>query len=72
MLLDYAVLPAGRTVAQVNPNGNLLMGATAFTGTLTDWQPTQTALTNAPDLFNKRGVICSSEPDIVREDGCVL
>ena len=51
VLLDYAVLPEGRSLAQVNPNGTLVMGATAFTGSLTDWQPTQAALTNASAAF---------------------
>src|SRR6185369_3001050 len=41
----------GRTLAQVNPNGTLVMGATAFTGTLNDWQPVQTVLSNASAGF---------------------
>ena len=51
VLLDFAVVPNGRSLAQVNPNGSLVMGLTAFTGSLTDWQPTQTALTNASAVF---------------------
>jgi hypothetical protein len=51
VLLDYAVLPNGRSLGQVDPNGTLLMAVTAFTGSLTDWQPIQDALTNASATF---------------------
>jgi hypothetical protein len=51
ILMDFAVLPAGRSLGQVNPNGALVMGATAFTGTANDWQPVQTVLTNASAAF---------------------
>jgi len=51
VLMDYAVLPNGRLPGQVNPNGTLVMGATAFTGTLSEWQPIQTALSNASASF---------------------
>src|ERR1019366_1226919 len=51
VLLDYAVLPNGRSLKQVNPNGTLVMGVTAFTGDQTAWQPVQTALTNASAAF---------------------
>jgi hypothetical protein len=51
VLADYALLPAGRALAQVNPNGTLVMGATAFTGSLTAWQPTQTNLAAASASF---------------------
>ncbi len=51
VLLDYAVLPNGRSLAQVQPNGTLVMGLTAFTGSLSDWQPFQTNLTNASATF---------------------
>lgn len=49
--MDYAVLPAGRSLGQVNPNGTLVMGVTAFTGSQTNWQPIRTALSNASTAF---------------------
>jgi hypothetical protein len=51
VLLDYAVLPTGRSLTQVNPNGTLVMGATAFTGDQAAWQPVQSTLTNASAAF---------------------
>ncbi|HWX21127.1 MAG TPA: hypothetical protein VN578_14600 [Candidatus Binatia bacterium] len=51
VLMDYAVVPAGRTLAQVNPNGTLVMGLTAFTGTQTDWLPFQATLAAASSNF---------------------
>jgi hypothetical protein len=51
LLMDYAVLPAGRSLARVNPNGTLVMGVTAFTGSPSAWQPFQTALSNASTAF---------------------
>ena len=51
VLMDYAVLPNGRSLGQVNPNGTLVMGVTAFTGSQTNWQPVQTVLTNASLAF---------------------
>jgi hypothetical protein len=51
VLLDYAVLPSGRSLRQVNPNGTLVMGVTAFTGDQAAWQPVQTTLTNASAAF---------------------
>jgi hypothetical protein len=51
VLLDYAVLPTGRSLSQVNPNGTLVMGVTAFTGDQTAWQLVQTTLTNASAVF---------------------
>ena len=51
VLLDYAILPAGRSVKQEDPAGTLVMGLTAFTGTQTDWQPFQSALSNAAAAF---------------------
>ena len=51
VLLDYAVLPAGRSLQQVNPNGTLVMGVTAFTGDQAAWQPVQSTLTNASAAF---------------------
>ncbi len=49
--LDFAVLPNGRTLSTVDPNGTLLMGVTGFTGDQTAWQPVQTTLTNASATF---------------------
>jgi len=51
VLLDYARLPSGSSLAKIEPNGSLLMGATAFLGGTNDWQPTETALTNASAGF---------------------
>jgi hypothetical protein len=51
VLLDYAVLPSGRSLQQVNPNGTLVMGLTAFTGDQIAWQPVQSTLTNASAAF---------------------
>ena len=43
--------PSGRSLQQVNPNGTLVMGVTAFTGDQAAWQPVQTTLTNASAAF---------------------
>ncbi|HTL17467.1 MAG TPA: hypothetical protein VL793_09530 [Patescibacteria group bacterium] len=51
VLLDYAVLPAGRTIAQVDPNGTLIMGVTLFEGNRADWQPIQDTLLAASATF---------------------
>lgn len=51
VLLDFAVLPPGRSLSQVDPNGTLVMGVTAFTGDQAAWQPVQTNLTNAAAVF---------------------
>jgi len=51
VLMDYAVLPADRSLSQVNPNGTLVMAATGFSGSPADWQPFQTALSNASAAF---------------------
>ncbi len=51
VLLDYVALPSGRSLSQVNPNGTLVMGLTAFTGTPPDWQPFQEAVTAASASF---------------------
>jgi hypothetical protein len=51
VLLDYAVLPAGRSVRQVDPNSTLVMGLTAFTGDQAAWQPVEATLTNASAIF---------------------
>ncbi|MDE3066986.1 MAG: hypothetical protein KGJ60_05475 [Verrucomicrobiota bacterium] len=51
VLLDYAVLPDGHSLRQVNPNGTLVMGVTTFTGGQAAWQPVQAALTNASAAF---------------------
>ncbi len=49
--LDFAVLPGGRSLSQVDPNGTLVMGLTAFTGDAAAWQPVQAVLTNASAAF---------------------
>jgi hypothetical protein len=51
VLLDYAELPAGRSLGAVNPNGTLVMGVTAFTGDAFAWQPVQSTLANASAAF---------------------
>ena len=51
VLLDYLVIPAGRGLSQVNPNGTLVMGITAFTGAASDWQVFQDRLTAASAVF---------------------
>jgi hypothetical protein len=51
VLLDYALVPAGRSVQQVDPAGTLAIGLTGFTGTQTDWQPFQSSLSNAAAAF---------------------
>jgi len=51
VLLDYAVVPAGRSVQKVDPAGTLVMDLTAFTGDQVAWQPVQQALTNAAAAF---------------------
>jgi hypothetical protein len=51
VLMDYAVLPNGRSLGQVNPNGTSVMGVTAFTGSQSEWQPVQTVLSNASAVF---------------------
>jgi hypothetical protein len=51
VLLDFAVLPAGRSVAKVDANGTLVMGLTAFTGDSNAWQAVRTTLTNASAAF---------------------
>jgi len=51
VLIDYAVLPPGRSVQQVDPAGTLAMGLTAFTGDSSGWQPVQQTLSNAAAAF---------------------
>ncbi len=51
VLLDYVEVPGGRSLKAVDPQGTLVMGLTAFTGTATDWQPFQTTLDNASASF---------------------
>ena len=53
VLLDYAVLPSGRSLAGLNPNGALLMAVTSFTGSQADWQPIQDVLTTASSTFTQ-------------------
>src|SRR5262249_26089720 len=51
VLLDFAEIPPGRSLKQVDPNGTLVMDLTAFTGSSAEWQPFQTALSNASAVF---------------------
>lgn len=51
VLLDYALVPAGRSLQQVDPSGTLAMSCTAFTGDQTSWIPIQAALSNSAALF---------------------
>ncbi len=51
VLLDYAVLPPGRSPQQVDPAGTLAMSCTFFTGGQSAWQPVQSALSNAAGAF---------------------
>lgn len=51
VLLDYALVPAGRSVQQVDPAGTMAMSVTAFTGDQSAWPPLQSALTNAAAAF---------------------
>ncbi len=51
VLLDYAVLPAGRSLGALSVNGTMIMAVTEFTGTQTDWQSFQTALASASASF---------------------
>lgn len=51
VLMDFAVLPPGRTLSRVQPNGTAVMAVTAFTGTTNAWQPTEDILTNASAAF---------------------
>ncbi|MGH7970352.1 MAG: hypothetical protein ACREIC_16640, partial [Limisphaerales bacterium] len=51
VLLDYAVVPSGRTVRQVDPSGAAVMGVTAFTGDQSSWLPIQNTLSNASLVF---------------------
>jgi hypothetical protein len=51
VLLDYALLPPGRSLAQVDPSGTLAMSFTVFTGDASAWQPVQSALSNSAAAF---------------------
>jgi hypothetical protein len=51
VLLDYAVLPSGRTLQQIDPATTSMMSLTSFTGDQTAWQPLQSALSNAAAAF---------------------
>jgi hypothetical protein len=51
VLVDYLVLPAGGSLAQLDPNGTKVMAVTAFNGSPTDWQPIQDALEAASATF---------------------
>lgn len=51
VLLDFATLPAGRSLGQVQPCGTVVMAVTAFTGALSAWLPYQTNLLAAAATF---------------------
>jgi hypothetical protein len=51
VLLDYALVPTGRTLKQVDPDGTSVMDLTAFMGDQSAWQPFQSALSNASAAF---------------------
>ncbi|HEY5913174.1 MAG TPA: hypothetical protein VJA21_21495 [Verrucomicrobiae bacterium] len=51
VLVDYALLPAGRSVQQVDPKGALVMDLTVFMGNQTTWQAFESTLTNAGAAF---------------------
>src|ERR1051326_3406704 len=51
VLLDYARLPAGRSVKQVDPKGTLVMGVSTFIGGQSEGQPIQAAVSNASAAF---------------------
>jgi hypothetical protein len=51
VLLDYALLPSGRTLQQIDPATTSMMSLTAFTGDPTAWQPVQSALSNSAAAF---------------------
>jgi hypothetical protein len=51
ILLDYLVLPIGRSVVGIDPNGTLLMGVTRFDGGQDSWQPLQDTLSTASAEF---------------------
>jgi len=51
VLLDYALLPSGRSVRQIDPAGTAVMSLTTFVGDQTSWSPTQAALSNASRTF---------------------
>jgi hypothetical protein len=53
VLLDYALVPAGHAVAGVDPQGCLVMGATACTDNSTNWQWVQSGLSNAATALVK-------------------
>jgi hypothetical protein len=47
VLMDYALVPAGRLLREVDPQGTLLMAVTLFQGDQNAWAPVQTALAAA-------------------------
>ncbi len=51
VLMDYALVPAGRLVQQVDPAGTLVMDLNSFTGNQAGWQPVQQALAAAAADF---------------------
>lgn len=51
VLLDYALLPPGRSLEQVDPVGTLAMSYTLFNGGQSAWQPVQSDLSNSAAAF---------------------
>jgi hypothetical protein len=51
VLLDSAVIPAGRGLKQIDPSGSSVMDVTKFTGNANQWRPVQAALSNASAAF---------------------
>ena len=51
VLLDYALLPSGRSVRRVDPSGTLVMAVTSFHGGSVDWQPVQARLAAAGEEY---------------------
>ncbi len=51
VLLDYALVPPGRSVQQVDPAGTFLIDVSGFTGYQNSWAPVFQALTNAAAAF---------------------
>jgi hypothetical protein len=51
VLLDYAIIPPGRSLKQADPNGTSVMDASAFMGNQAAWQPVQSNLSSAGAIF---------------------
>lgn len=54
VLLDYAVIPSGRSLKEVVPGSTLLMGFTGFTGDAAAWAPFQQRLSIAAAEFREQ------------------